>query len=173
MTGAAGIILIVIAATSFHDLVVGAQVCTVLYFCVGFIMNFIMVVNIYSPFVSLGFAAAYGGIEGRVRALTKLEISFLVLAIIGNLIEGIIRVSFRFFFQGMMYDEWIKTYYFASTDDGKTMFKTPWNTRTYNMYRHLEAWFHRIKGTSDDEQDVQEFPERTNGGQGSPIGVYA
>jgi hypothetical protein len=123
---AASIILLVIAATSFRDLTVGAKVATILHFCTGPLMMFPVGTN-YSPFLLVAIAAAYAGAEGSVRSLSKLEISFIVLSIVGNFMNGSIRLARQFVFDGILYKEWIRTYTFGSAEDSEKRFTAKWN----------------------------------------------
>jgi len=69
------------------------------------------------PFLSVAIAAAYAGAEGSVRSLSKLEISFVVLSIVGNFVLGLFRTAHRFVFDPKLYNEWIQTYTFSSAED--------------------------------------------------------
>jgi hypothetical protein len=140
LSNAGGLILIAIGAKSFHSLAIGARACLVLYFCVWLIMNYVWPLIVYSPFVAVAIAIVYGCVQGSTRALTGLEVAFMVLVIIGNFGLGVGRFLLRFFVQGHMYNEWIRTYTFASDDQWKKGFNVEWNERVYRIGTRLKNW---------------------------------
>jgi hypothetical protein len=135
---AASIILIVIAATSFRDLAVGAKVATILHFCIGPLV-FVPVGNNYGPFLCVAIAAAYAEAEGSVRNLSRLEISFVVLSIVGNFMTGLVRTAHRFVFDGILYNEWIQTYTLSSADDSEKKFTAKWNRRVNRLMERMAS----------------------------------
>jgi ABC-type anion transport system duplicated permease subunit len=109
-------IFIQIARASFQDLTTYAKVATVFYFCACPLLS-VPGPNTYMPFVLTATTAVYSWSEGSVRDLSKLEIWFVVLSVIGTVMVGLFRVIVIHFILPFLYNEWIRTYSLGSKED--------------------------------------------------------
>jgi WD40 repeat protein len=93
----AGSIILAIAVTSFRDLTIGAKVATILHFYIGPLMMVLVGTN-YSLFLLWRLLPHILGqrAEGTVRNLSRLEISFVVLSIVGNFMNGLFKAAPQF-----------------------------------------------------------------------------
>lgn len=122
---AAWVILIVIIAKSFGDLSSGGKACAILYLCIGPLIR-VPYLAFYVPVSVLAITISFAAVEGTLRGLSKLEIAFVVLSLIGeSFITAGVLVS-RWMDQ-VVYEEWVETFNMSSTDDSERRFAARWN----------------------------------------------
>jgi len=123
---AASILLIVIMKNSFSHLTAVGKTATVFHF-LSLLLSLIPIANTYGPFITIFIDVIYAVAEGRTRPLLNLEVSFIVLSMVGNSVQCLWGILHRFFINRMLYDEWIKSYNFESMKDSKNNLAGKWH----------------------------------------------
>jgi hypothetical protein len=137
------ILLFIILVRSFDSLTVGGKVCAILYIVPSRLTRLLTVAifgyflhPVYENFLSMAIVVTFALAQGISSRLSRLEIAFVVLALVANVGKAIINLIVSITYV-RTYKEWLLTYTMKSMDDSKEQFRAPWNRWIAEFFKSL------------------------------------